>query len=159
MSIEKSLSEDQVKAETIKHISEVRHLLLKVMHEVLQRGLDHDMSKFSEDEFPLFVEYTPKLKGCTYGSDEYKQYLKELKPALDHHYAENRHHPEHFENGVRGMNLCDVIEMFCDWLAATKRHDDGDIDKSIEINSKRFDFGDDLKEIFTNTARMLEEEK
>jgi hypothetical protein len=66
------------------------------------RGVEHDRSKLEAPEVDLFDEYTPKLAGCAYGSGEYWQFLKSLKPALDHHYAENRHHPEHFEDGVRG---------------------------------------------------------
>ena len=41
---------------------------------------------------PLLTLQSPCL---TYGSDEYKACLTEMKPALDHHYAANRHHPEH----------------------------------------------------------------
>jgi hypothetical protein len=109
----------------------------------------------TEPEVEYFDTYTPKLAGTTYGSDEYKQLLAELKPALDHHYAINRHHPEHYENGIRGMNLVDLVEMFCDWYAASKRHDDGDIMKSIAINQKRFGYSDDLKAIFENTCRDI----
>ena len=61
-----------------------------------------DNSKLESPEKELFDEYTPKLKDCTYGSDEYKEFLKGLKVALDHHYANNSHHPEHYENGVNG---------------------------------------------------------
>ena len=53
------------------------------------------------------------------------------------------------------MNLIDLIEMLCDWKAATLRHEDGDIIKSIEINSKRFDYGGLLKQIFLNTINDL----
>jgi hypothetical protein len=46
--------------------------------------------------------------------------------------------------------------MFCDWKAATLRHKDGDIIKSIEQNQKRFGYSDELKAIFLNTAGLLE---
>jgi hypothetical protein len=78
-----------------------------------------------------------------------------LKPALDHYYAENRHHSERFEDGVRGMNLVDIVEVLCDWLAATKRHNDGDIMKSFVISQEHFGFSDDLKAIFENTCKIL----
>ena len=42
------------------------------------------------------------------------------------------------ENGVNGMTLYDLIEMWADWNAAVKRNKDGDIRKSVEINGKRF---------------------
>jgi hypothetical protein len=95
-----------------------------------------------------FIRLTPKLKSSTYGSSEYKQFLKELGPALEHHYANNRHHPEHFPNGYRDMNLIDIVEMFCDWVAATKRHDNGDIMRSFDLNKKRFCMSDDIVSIF-----------
>ena len=79
-----------------------------------------------------------------------------MKPALDHHYARNRHHPEHWPtNGIRDMSLVDLIEMFCDWKAATERHADGSLLKSIETNKKRFGYGDELEHIFLRTAIEL----
>jgi hypothetical protein len=141
--------------ETRKHSEIVYYFLAIISGELGKRGITHDDSKMESPEVELFDIYTPKLVGCTYGSEEYRQFLEELKPALDHHYAENRHHPEHFENGIRGMNLVDLVEMFCDWYAATKRHNDGDIVKSITINQGRFGYSDDLKAIFENTYKDL----
>ena len=143
--------------ETLKHKVEVSMLLSILRDELTKRSLNHDNSKLEDPELAIFNEYTPKLKNTTYGSDEYKQFLKEMKVALDHHYAENRHHPEHFENGVKDMNLVDIVEMFCDWFSAVKRHADGDVLKSIEINQKRFGYGDQLKAILINTVPVLEE--
>jgi len=75
---------------------------------------------------------------------------------LDHHYAFNRHHPECHLNGMKDMNLLDIVEMLCDWKAATMRHADGDLRKSIEINQGRFGYSDDLKRILHNTADVME---
>lgn len=138
--------------DTKRHIMSVRKKLSSVIQELSQRQVDHDSSKLEEPEKSIFDEYTPKLKNTTYGSDEYKKYLREMKKALKHHYDVNRHHPEHFENEMNDMTLIDIIEMFCDWLAATERHEDGDIFESIEINQKRFGYPDMFKYIFWNTA-------
>lgn len=81
--------------------------------------------------------------------------MKGLKPALDHHYANNMHHPEAHENGIDGMTLYDIVEMFLDWRAAVERHDDGDIMKSIEHNEKRFKINPQLSQIFRNTVKYL----
>jgi len=141
------------------HIRLVQKYLSHLIDKLTTRGVHHDESKWDEEyEFPLFLNYTPKLKTCSYGSPEYKQYLKELKPALDHHYQLNRHHPEHHKGdpgGIAGMNLVDLMEMLCDWLAATERHPDGNILKSIEINQKRFGYSDDVKSILERTAAIL----
>ena len=150
------MMEDQ-RPKTLEHIAEVGKILEIIANELHYRSLLHDQSKLESPEKEIFDEYTPKLRDTTYGSDEYKQYLTEMKVALDHHYASNRHHPEHFENGIKGMNLVDLVEMFCDWLAATKRHADGDIHKSIELNQTRFEYSDDIKSILQNTADILRE--
>ena len=78
-----------------------------------------------------------------------------MQVALDHHYANNSHHPEHYKNGIMGMDLIDLIEMICDWKAATERNANGDIMKSIEINQKRFNYSDELKQILINTVERI----
>lgn len=143
------------KADTLLHIKRVSQLLTEASVELIKRANKHDDSKLKSPEKELFDKYTPKLKDCTYGSDEYKQYLKELKVGLDHHYKNNSHHPEHYANGVDDFDLFDLIEMFFDWKAATERHADGDIYKSIEINKDRFEISEQICSIFKNTADRL----
>ena len=144
------------KKDTKKHIKRVAHYLYLCKKEIVKKAKQHDYDKIhNKVEKKLFDEYTPKLKNCTYGSDEYKTFLEGLKEGLNIHYANNRHHPEHFENGIQGMNLLDLLEMICDWKAASERHNDGDIYKSIEINQKRFGYSDELKTIFINTINFL----
>lgn len=141
--------------QTIQHQQKVRDALATFIDVLRGRGVYHDASKLKDPEWPIFCKYTVKLRDTTYGSDEYKQYLAEMKPALDHHYANNRHHPEHFSDGITGMNLIDLVEMFCDWWAATQRHADGDLKKSIVINAGRFGMSDQLHDILMNTAREV----
>jgi len=143
------------KKETKKHIKRVKELLGGVEAELCLKGNSHDASKLKEPEAPVFAEYTSKLKDSTYNSPEYKQFLSEMKPALDHHYVNNPHHPEHFKNGIKGMSLIDLTEMLCDWKAASERHNDGSIDKSLKENKKRFGISDDLMSILTNTAKEM----
>ena len=140
---------------TMAHIKNVLHKICIIQKKLEERGINHDKTKLENPEAHVFSVYTSKLKNSTYGSDEYKQFLQEMKPALDHHYEHNRHHPEHFENGVNGMNLVDIVEMFCDWLAATERHENGNIFKSIDLNQERFNMSPQLTEIFRNTARDI----
>jgi hypothetical protein len=138
--------------ETLKHIRRVQDLLGILATELIRRAAVHDNSKLESPEIEVFEEFTGKLKGCTYGSDEYNGFLSAMKPALDHHYEANSHHPEHYPDGIRGMTLLDVIEMLADWKAATERHADGCLANSIELNQKRFGYGDELKGILRNTA-------
>ena len=141
--------------ETLKHIRRVQELLGLLVADLVRRAAVHDASKLESPEAEVFEEFTAKLRGCTYGSDEYKGFLAAMKPALDHHYAANPHHPEHHPDGVRGMSLLDVVEMLADWKAATERHADGSLAKSIELNQKRFGYGDELKAILANTAKAM----
>ena len=138
--------------ETRKHIWQVQSLMLYIATELIKRALNHDLSKLEEPEKQLFERYTSKLRETEYGSKKYYEYLEKLKPALEHHYKNNSHHPEYYENGIEGMSLLDLIEMLCDWQAATKRHKDGDILKSIDLNQKRFGYSDELKKILMNTV-------
>ena len=151
--------EKKTNIETWKHINNVELFLSIFCGNLIERGKEHDRSKLERPEVEVFTIYTPKLKGTTYGSDEYKQYLKEMKVALDHHYKNNRHHPEHFENGINDMNLLDLIEMFCDWKAATLRHADGDMKESIKINAERFKLSGQLEQILMNTVNLFEGER
>jgi Family of unknown function (DUF5662) len=85
-------------AQTWDHIEVVMKLLGSAQIELMRRQFTHDRSKLGNPEVSTFVEFTPKLKGSTFGSEEYKGFLTAMKPALDHHYAHNRHHPEFFKD-------------------------------------------------------------
>lgn len=142
--------------DTYHHIQTVQRFIGKMIRNLMDRAERHDQSKLVSPEVDIFDEFTPKLAGSTYGSDEYKGFLAGMKVGLDHHYAENSHHPEHYPNGIAGMSLPDLLEMLCDWKAATLRHKDGDIRKSIEINQQRFGYSDELKAILLNTLPLIE---
>src|SRR5574343_654334 len=139
------------KADTLEHKVKISKLMGIVISELLDRSHEHDLCKLEPEEKDLFDKYTPLLKTTLYNSPEYKEQLKGLQPALSHHYAKSRHHPEHFPNGVKDMNLIDLIEMLVDWKASTLRQKDGNMLKSIEINQERFGYSKDFAEIFKNT--------
>ena len=143
------------KRDTLDHISKVSYYIANVMVILTERARNHDISKLLSPEKECFDEITPLLKGTTYGSDEYKETLRRMKPAIDHHQKHNRHHPEYFENGINGMNLVDLIELICDWKAASERHADGNIYRSLEINKERFGMSDQLYGILKNTVDYL----
>ena len=153
------LTEEQqaVNFETMRHIELVRNLLTRVVVELLERGKKHDQSKLKAPEVELFTEYTEKLRHMTYGSPEYDECKAAMGPALQHHYANNRHHPEHFKGGINDMNLVDLLEMLCDWKAASTRHNDGNLRRSIEVNGDRFGMSPQLIKIFENSIPLVED--
>jgi hypothetical protein len=139
--------------ETWKHIKAVRTNINLFIHDLLERANHHDNTKLESPEVEIFGENTAQLAATKYGSPEYQVLLDKIKPALDHHYSKNRHHPQFWKNGLDDMSLIDVLEMLADWHAATKRHDSGNIRKSIEINVDRFGISPQLKRILENTVR------
>lgn len=141
---------------TLRHIETVRNFLNLCIKELLHRAEQHDQSKLESPEREMFDEWTSKLREVTYGSPEYTEMRKELSKTLDHHYANNRHHPEHHKHGIQDMNLIDIVELLCDWKASSMRHNDGNILKSIEINQERFGYSNDLKIILENTAKWFD---
>lgn len=149
------MTRDDVMRETLEHVRRVAELMLDAIENLQRRAVRHDDSKFSVEEFESFAQETPGLKKLVYGSDEYRAALRRIKPAINHHQSNNRHHPEYHENGFADMNLLDLIEMLADWRAATERHETGDLRKSIEINAERFGYGEDMKRRLYLTAASL----
>jgi hypothetical protein len=163
-------------AETRKHQQEVSKIMLAVARELIRRATVHDASKLEDPERETFIRVTPLLRMLTYGSPEYKVALKEMGPALEHHYRNNDHHPEFYDRNdpeVRvadrsGVDLSDgfafgemgllqLVEMLCDWMAATKRHADGDIDASLKHNASRFGIDKQMAGILKRTVSDIED--
>jgi len=136
------------------HIWFVKRYMDKMNLALVYRTPEHDASKLQQPEKYMFDEWTPRLKEFEFGSEEYKNALMYMGEALKHHYASNRHHPEHFENGVNGMNLVDVVEMVCDWKAAAFLKG---VECNIDYLAERFGLSEQLKSIIANTLEMLEE--
>lgn len=142
-------------AETVKHIERVQDLINNFSEALDMRAMEHDQSKLEEPELTGFATMTAQLKDIEYMSPEYKAAMDAAKPTIEHHYKNNRHHPEYHPNGIRDMNLVDLMEMLCDWKAAGERHKNGDIIKSIELNQKRFGYSDEIKQLLLNTVPLL----
>lgn len=143
---------------TLQHIRRASGLILHCSAALIRRAAEHDASKLVEPEWPGVEKYTEPLAKLTFGTPEYDAIMREARPIQILHHAANRHHPEHFENGISGMTLIDLTEMVCDWRAAVEKHQNGDIYKSIEICQQRYGFSNDLKAVFQNTVKWLEQE-
>ena len=140
--------------ETTKHKMWVAWYIFKACYALVKRTVKHDLSKYSRHEAPYFEKALPALRGIEYGSKEYMAAIESLGPALHHHYRNNSHHPEYYDS-VDGMSPLDLIEMLCDWKAATKRHATGNFGKSLEVNEARFDYDGLRTHIFKNVAREI----
>lgn len=133
------------------------YIYTHIIHHFTQRMLTHDQSKLNVVEARYFTEFTPKLGHIKFGSPEYQACLVGLKPALDNHYAMNRHHPEHYgEEGAGAMTWFDVTEMACDWYASSLRTASGNPHGSVDHCTKRFSLSPALSMILHNTMDFLE---
>ena len=144
-------------AETLRHIHRVRDHLNTVIAALLERGRVHDASKFSAVEKPVLDSIYPRLRGLSYGSPPYMALVREAWPGLQHHYRHNSHHPEHYEAGIAGMDLLDLIEMFCDWKAASERNPGDGV--KIDHNARIYAIAPQLADILANTVARWPEEK
>lgn len=139
---------------TFKHIQQVRFLLQCFSNQLRIRGDVHDHSKMK----PFEMHYLAKIEQeidengqAPFGSYEYKRRSTEiLGPMLKHHYENNSHHPEHYENGVSGMCLLDVMEMLADWKAASERGEETSI--NLEKALERFGIEGQLASVLRNTC-------
>jgi hypothetical protein len=141
--------------DTLDHIGKVQVRISEIVSALRRRGYEHDASKLEASEKAGYDQLTTRLAEVEYGSDDYRAALREASETIAHHYAANSHHPEHYQNGIAGMSLLDVIEMLCDWKAASERTKQGSIAASLAHNQKRFGISDQLAAILENTVREL----
>jgi len=107
-----------------KHKNAVMRYMTIAIRMLADSAKKHDASKESPEEAKFYVDPVWQLNHDpkpTFGSTEYKKLTSQMGDGWKHHQQVNRHHPEHFENGVAGMTLMDLLEMVCDWCAAAER--------------------------------------
>jgi hypothetical protein len=138
------------RADTLAHIHQVRDNIDIFVIKMLARGRIHDASKLEEPEKSTFDKLIPQLAGLAYGSPEYEAIVERERPALEHHYRRNSHHPEHYGAvGVAGMDLFDLVEMVCDWMAAAERKPDDGV--KLAYNVELFRIEPQLASVIANT--------
>lgn len=137
--------------DTLAHIKNIELVMNTLIDEIDDRKVNHDLSKLREPEKSTYDKFIPLLREAKYGSKEYQALRDDMyKEGLRHHFESNRHHPEHFENGLKDMTLVDLLELFSDWLAASMRSDVDFID-GLDMNKSKYNMSDDLIRMFTNT--------
>jgi len=116
--------------------------LLKDLEGILERGEDHDMSKFEAEEAEpyMWLSWWHKSKAESKSTFEMPEDIKNrIKEATLHHILSNRHHPEfHQERKVDLLNNedrdkppkrivdatrmenLDIAEMVADWCAMSE---------------------------------------
>lgn len=142
--------------QTMRHIARVQQLMNHFAERLVELGRQHDKSKYSPEELGPLTEMQTIIDRegqAPYGSEEYKRRTAILGPMLEHHYANNPHHPEHHKNGINDMDLFNVVEMFLDWKAASERGEEPAM--NLTTACERFQVSPQLQSIFQNTADRL----
>lgn len=141
---------DPVYKELKTHRYYIRRLMTKVIDELTYRMESHDLSKLTPEEKPFF-EIASQEGNKINDPKERAALIEKIKPGLLHHYRHNSHHPEHYEDLVKGMNLLDLIEMLCDWLAVNYKYQDSHPIDHIEHAQRKLGFSDEVKRVLVNT--------
>lgn len=137
--------------DVLEHKRKVEYWLHGFAEQLKRRAKYHDNSKLDDPtEKAMFDKWTPELKEREFGTDAYKIALDGMGKGIQLHYKANRHHPEHYPNGVNNMTLMDVVEMLADWMAAAQAHN-AHVD--LAHATERFGLSDQLVQIFANTLR------
>lgn len=131
------------------HRLRVKYLCYQLACALKEQGRGHDLSKTISPEKEVFDK--PRAK---FNSDQYYEFIKENKGIVEHHYARNPHHPEHWPNGIEDMDLVTLAEMLCDWKAASEQDKTG-ILESLRINKKRYDIPHSIVQLLENTVRRF----
>ena len=90
--------------------------------------LDHDASKYGDDEFDGYREkyYPTSVEKAR--EDFEKQSQERAEKAWESHYTNNPHHPLYWKDDVNGgykdMQLEYIIEMICDWASFSLKNGD-----------------------------------
>lgn len=135
------------------HIAQVRGLILAATGDLLRRAHEHDASKVDGEERALFDEITPELRRHEYGTPEYKAAAKKARAHVTN--PANDHHPECHADGIHGMHIGQVLEMCCDWIAASRRNPNGDVLRSLDLNAERFGYGAEMAGLIRRTVEWL----
>lgn len=134
----------------------VNFFLSKIVQEIFLRAHLHDVSKYSDNEFPGFKGAIYYVRG-PWGRENIPNIVKEkLRSSIEEHHKVNDHHPEFHPAGMEDMDLIQLLEMAVDWRAAMIRHGNHDIDENIQIGKERFGYPDFFAKILANTLKKIQ---
>ena len=111
----------------------INSLSVKEAKTLRQRALDHDLSKYSKQQFDLYCDKFFRKIECDFNS------------AWEHHYRNELHHPEKYKENKKEMELLDILEMIIDWHAM-----------SIKFNNSSLEYFLNKKEELKNNFNFLE---
>ena len=88
---------------------------IDLINELRERIINHDLSKYSDEEFEGYRKYYYPV------NEEEKESSKaEFDKAWEHHWKNNDHHWQNRQTSdILNRGAC--LEMICDWMAMSKK--------------------------------------
>ena len=161
---------DKVRAKTFwvitQHCQAVGETINHICNHLHNRAINHDKSKYKDDEFEGFCYFNTLDPNLEYGSKKHKEAIERIKPYTENtlklHYSRNSHHPE-FHDNLEDMTLLDLIEMVCDWKSASiVYHNQENVEESkkafehsIKICKEKYNFTETQLWIIDQVAELL----
>ena len=160
---------------TKEHIDRVRKYCKKIhdleddrFEGIIERGEEHDESKYHEPEMDPYIYISWKYK-CEDDGKDYEppeDMDDKMNEATSHHVLSNRHHPEYHCDkksdvinredrdkppeeiiDATKMKDLDISEMVCDWLAMAEEKGTSAKDWADKNVNIRWKFTDDQKDL------------
>lgn len=129
---------------TLAHIELVKQNLLRMegyeglsLVELTERAIEHDQSKFSEEEREGYIWLTWMYQNRAVSQPNFIR--NRVEKSLQRHRQSNRHHPEAHSN-PNDMSLLDLVEMVCDWTAVAQQIGESSALAWARANIKRWPF-------------------
>jgi len=129
----------------LKHKIFVLWYIFRACKALIIRGIKHDNSKFSKEEFEYVYILSTSGKKVKFGSKKYYKLVDSIMSAKMAHANKNSHHPEFYNNDIYKMSYLEILEMLSDWAAATKRSG-GNLKNSLKINKKKYSINKKMEE-------------
>jgi len=140
----------------VQHKKAISDIMYKLADMIRKRADAHDDSKLDSTEFNKWsLNYLPESKR-NLDNKEFKKTFEKLGEVREIHYSKNRHHLEFFNGDIKKINIIDLLEIICDWIASTANQDKGNLRLTIERAKERFKFSKEIEHIILNTLELLE---
>jgi hypothetical protein len=138
----------------IDHKEKVATNMLQINNELVKRMYCHDNDKISDDIiFDVYEEYNSKLRAEKYDSPMFKEYARIMHPGVVRHTSKERHHFYDRNNPMENkeVDLIDLIEVLSDWVGATQRDKNINIESALEHNFNKYNIPEDFRTLMMNT--------
>jgi len=133
------------------HVLVVQQYMLEIIELLQLNSIYHDSSKYlNSDEWPL-LQHKYLLDNLEYGSSEFNTLVEELKPSVDEHHYNNRHHIE-FHDHYSEMTMFDWLE----WLADLKSFETkNSFEGMLQTQFEKYSIDKTTQQLLINTATEL----